>query len=325
MSVPQVLKVEDFETLRESFISDFFLPHAVKEVGEELASEMVAGLRSPNEVSALLLDCMVLYGQQNTRNENYKALQQFSATATDSEMIDLIVSRFSMKRQVIQQADNTVYPPKAAVMESDASLLLRYSLAPYGLATTGTRTGYRFHALTLGARPVISVEVESETVVNLRYQFSSTDGVERPKDAAPKMIEPNSGKVEVRILAFDGNGTANEGLISAVDTYLNRDDVAQETDEISVKSAAIIDHQIVLECSEVNEPGQLIERSALLTALKDYADKQHRLGGTIQRSKLDQIAHNHNASTVKIIQPVNDVVCDWFEAPYCTGVTLNVV
>ncbi|MBV7264318.1 hypothetical protein KCG43_20105 [Photobacterium sp. WH24] len=325
MSLPEILTVKSFDELRERFIEDIFLPHAIREVGPERADQIAQGLLAPNETAALLLDCMILYSQQNTRNENYKALQQFSQTATDSEMIDLIVGRLGIKRQVLEPADNSVFPPKSAVMESNASVLLRYSLAPYGLATTGTRTGYRFHSLTMGERPKITVEAESENVVLMRYEFQSTDGIERPRDAQARMIEANSGKVENRLLAFGGDGTASPELCAANLAYLTRDDIAQETDELSSLSADIIPYQIEIDCEEVSEPGQLIDREALSAALWNYASNQHALGGVkVLRSKIDQIAHNHNADSLVIVSPAADILAEWYQAPYCTGVTINV-
>ncbi|MCX8936232.1 baseplate J/gp47 family protein [Vibrio parahaemolyticus] len=324
VKVPDILTVEPFEVMRERFINDFFYPHAVKEVGEEMAQLLTTGLRSPNESAALLLDSMILFRQQETRNDNYKYLQNFSETATDSEMIDLVVSRLGLTRQVIQPADNTVFPPIPAVMESDASLLLRYSLAPYGLATTGTRTGYKFHAMTLGERPLITVYRESENVIIQRFEFTSTEGVTRPKDAEARMVTPNSGEVQIRVLSPIGDGSANQALQDAVLAYCSRPDVAQESDHITTASADINPYSIAIDAWEETAPTRLIDREGLNKALSDYAEEQHKLGGTIQRSRIDQIAHNHNATRLNILSPASDVACDWFEAPYCQGVTVNV-
>lgn len=324
MKAPDILTVEPFEVMRERFINDFFYPHAVKEVGAEMAKLLTTGLRSPNESAALLLDAMVLFRQQETRNDNYKYLQNFSETATDSEMIDLVVSRLGVKRQVIQPEDNTVFPPKAAVMESDTSLLLRYSLAPYGLATTGTRTGYKFHAMTLGERPLITVYRESASVIIQRFEFTSTEGITRPKDAEPRMVTPNSGEVQIRVLSPIGDGTADQALQDAVLAYCSRPDIAQESDYITTVSADINPYAIVIDAWEETAPTRLIDRVGLTQALNEYVEKQHKLGGEIQRSRIDQIAHNHNAKKLNIISPANDVLCDWFEAPYCQGVTVNV-
>lgn len=324
VNVPEILTVEPFEVMRERFINDFFYPHAEKEVGAEVAQMLTTGLRSPNESAALLLDAMILFRQQETRNDNYKYLQNFSETATDSEMIDLVVSRLNLTRQVIQPANNDVFPPIAAVMESDASLLLRYSLAPYGLATTGTRTGYKFHAMTLGERPLITVYRESENVIIQRFEFTPTEGVIRPKDAEARMLRPNSGEVQIRVLSPVGDGTAAQSLLDAVQTYCRRPDVAQESDYITAASADIIPCSIVIDAWEETAPTRLIEREGLNQALNQYAIEQHKLGGEIQRSRIDQIAHNYNAKKLSIISPASDVVCDWFEAPYCQGVTVNV-
>lgn len=321
-TTPDILKVKTFSELREQFIDGVFVPYATEQVGAETAEQIAAGLRSPNEAAALLLDCMVLYRQQETRNDNYLALQQFAGTVTDSEMIDLIVSKFNLERQVIEAADTSVFPAVEAVMESDESLLLRYSLAPYGLSTTGTRLGYKFHALTLGSEPLKSVEVESENVVVMRYEFQSTDGVERPKDADAKMVEPQTGNINIRVLSFDGDGSASAELCQAVEDYLSRDDIGQESDSITVESGEIVTFEIDIEVTEVSEPNKLIDQTALDAALTEYVNEQHVLGGRIQHSKINQIAHNYNAYEVVINQPVSDdIKCDWYQAPFCTGVT----
>lgn len=318
---PEILKVKPFSELREQFIKGVFIPYATSQVGGEMAQQLAAGLESPNECAALLLDCMILYRQQETRNDNYLALQQFSQTATDSDMIDLIVGRFQIERQVIEPADNSVFPPKAAVMESDESLLLRYSLAPFALATTGTRLGYRYHALTIGTEPLKSVEVESSNVVVMRYEFVNDDGVERPKDADARMLTPQSGEVSVRILSFQGDGQASQSLCDAVFNYLSRDDIGQESDTLTVDSAEIVTFEIDIEVMETPEPNKLVDRTALTNDLWDYVKKQHKLGGRIQHSKLDQIAHNHNADEIVIKKPVeSDLKCEWYQAPFCTGV-----
>lgn len=324
MTTPSILVVEPFETMRERFINESFYPYAKAQVGEDMAQQLTRALRSPNEAAAILLDVFIIFRQAEVRRDNHKALQQFSKTATESDAIDLIIGKYGMERQVIEPADPTAFPPKEAVMESNESVLLRYSLAPFGLSTTGTRTGYEFHALTLGARPLITVEVISETEIIQRYKFQSTDGIRRPKSAIARMIEKNSGKVEIRILSFDGDGVADASLIAAVNDYLNRPDIAQETDEITVKSADIIRYEIEIEVTEISEPNKLVDKTALDKALDDYAAEQHKLNGEIKRSRLDQISHNFKAHDVKIIKPESDIDCQWFEAPFCTGIVSNV-
>ena len=324
MNTPDLLKIQPFEKLRSEAITDVFLPYLTERVGAQQAKEVVRGLESPNEVSALLLDCMVLYKQKQDRKNNHKVKQLFSETATDSQMIELLVKRYNLKRQVLKPADESVFPIKPAVLETNESLLLRYALAPYGLATTGTRSGYKFHSLTLGERPLISVETESENVVLVRHEFTPTQGVKRPKDAAARMVRANSGEVEIRLLSSDGNGQASTALIDSVSAYVNRDDIAQETDTVTVKSADILNCEIEVEAKEISKPNQLVNRPALNKALKDYANAQHKLGGKIERSRLIQILHNHNAENPMIIKPQADLICDWYQAPYCIGITASV-
>lgn len=324
MMLPEILISETFKVMRERFINEFFIPHAIKSVGEVAANLMARGLRSPNETAALLLDAMILFRIQEVRNDNHKAKQFFSATVTDSAMVDLLVSHYGLKRQVIEEADLDAFPPKPAVMESDESLLLRYSLAPYGLSTTGTRTGYEFHALTIGERPLISVEAENPKLVVLRYEFRDSTGIKRPKSVKARMLEKNTGKVEVRILSWDNTGLADDELIKAVLDYITRPDIAQETDEITVKSAEILDYEINIKLKEVPEPNKLVDRDGLTKALIDYKNQQHKLEGEIKRSRLIQIAHNHNAEDVEILKPETDLSCEWYQAPFCTGINTSV-
>lgn len=324
-STPEILKVKPFSELRERFIDSIFIPYATRKVGKETAQKIALGLKSPNEVSALLLDCMVLYRQQETRNDNYLALQQFSETVSDSQMIELIVGRFGLHRQVISPANDSVFPPMPAVMESDESLLLRYSLAPFGLSSTGTRLGYKFHALTIGNSPLKKVEVESDNVVVMKYEFVNDDEVVRPKDANVRMEEPQTGLVNVRLLSFVGNGHASHELCESVKQYLSREDIGQETDTISVSSGEIVDFSIDIEVTETAEPNQLISKAELVEGLTRYVKDQHKLGGRIQHSKINQIAHNYNASEIVIREPREvNLKCEWYQAPFCTGVNVVV-
>ncbi|MDG3089128.1 baseplate J/gp47 family protein [Vibrio hannami] len=279
MTTPEILQAEPVESIKKRFIEQAFIPQAIQDVGEVKANLMAEGLQSTNETACVLLNAVALFRNQETRNDNYKGLQFFAETVTESDMVDLICSRNEIVRQVIQEADPNANPPKPEILESDKSMLLRNSLAPFGLATTGTREGYRFHALTVGERPLISVTSESENVVVVRYEFRPTDGIERPKSAEPRMVEPNSGKVELKILSRTGNGQASPELIQLVRDYLTRTDIAQETDELSVSGGEIIEYEIDLALTEIPKPNQLIDREGLNKRLAEYAEEQHILGG----------------------------------------------
>ncbi|CAH6982188.1 Baseplate_J domain-containing protein [Vibrio chagasii] len=320
----EIFTPEPFDTEREAAINDVFYPYLLERVGKDRADNIARGLRSPHETSALLLDCLVLYKQKQTRINNYSAKQLFSETVSNSKMIDLIVKRYGLERQVLEPEDTTTFPIKPAVLESNESLLLRYSLAPYGLSTTGTRTGYRFHCLTLGERPVITVSSEGENTVVVKYEFSSTQGIERPKDADVRTTEPYSGKVQARVLSHAGSGQPSQALMKTVLEYLSRPDIAQETDELTVKGAEVVDYEIEIEAKEISKPNQLVNRAALNKALEQYAKEQHKLGGAIERTRLIQIVHNHNGETPQIIKPESDLICEWFQAPFCVGISTNV-
>ena len=168
----------------------------------------------------------------------------FRKFVTESDMVDLIALQYNLKRQTLVPEDTSVHPPQPAVMESNEDLLKRFDLAAYQFHTTGTRMGYRFHALTLDERPKITLKSE-QNVVTVQYEFP-TETVSNPvKDAQPRMVEPNSGKVANAILSRETpTGEPSQALLDRVEAYLNRDDIAQESDEISVKAPVFKDYTI---------------------------------------------------------------------------------
>ncbi|MYM61637.1 hypothetical protein GTG28_20765 [Vibrio sp. OCN044] len=319
MKAPDIFKMEDFETKRAKFLS-FAREEAKKEKDFVFAQELVDTLENPSEALSWWTDLVIRWTQENERENNYKALQQFAQTATEDEAIDLICLRYDVKRQVIQEEDKNAVPPKPLIMESNESMLLRYALAPHGLSTTGTRMGYKFHSLNVGHRPHITVESISETEIVMRFKFSTELQHLRPKDAEARTPEKNSGKIDNYILGWANDGTPSGELIDAVHHYITRPDIAQETDDVTTKAAKIKRYKIRLRVTEHNEPTKLIDRPNFEKALRQYAKDNHRLGHDVLCSVLDQIAHNHKARTVEILEPTANVDCDWNEAAFCESV-----
>ncbi|CAM3934153.1 baseplate J/gp47 family protein [Vibrio aquimaris] len=324
MKTPDIFKVEDFATLRAKFV-EFVRTNAEAERDTAFAESMVETLENPSEALAWWTDQVIRWTQHNTRENNYGALQQFAQTATEDDAIDLVCARLGVERQVIQKEDLTAVPPKPLIKESNESMLLRYALAPHSLSTTGTRMGYKFHSLNVGHKPLITVESVSETEILLRFKFSESLSQLRPKDAEARTPQPNTGKIDNHILSWEGDGTPSAELIESVHSYITRPDIAQETDEVSTKAATIKRYQIHLRVTEHNEPTRLIERAEFESALRQYASDNHRLDHDVLRSVLDQIAHNHKAKTVEVVEPSNDVLCDWKEAAYCESVRVDYV
>ena len=319
---PDILKPSNFDEKKSEFLQRFF-EHAASEVGEQQAQQMLDAIDSPNSVSALLVDTFILYRNADERDTNSDACQNFAGLATDSQMIDLVCKRLNVERQEWVPEDNTTYPPTPAVMESNDSLLLRYSIAPYSLATTGTRLGYKFHALTPNVKPLIEVVSLSSKQVQVIYTFPDGTPQSEIKDASARQMEPNTGKVMLTLLGHDGDGSVSKAQIDKVITYCKREDIAQETDELHGQSANIQRYTLSVDATEDPEPHKWIDRNALNAALVAYTKQQHRLEGEVLPSVIDQIFHNHGATSLVVNSP-SIITCDDYSAPYCEAINVNV-
>lgn len=322
--VPQAFTTPDFETLLSNYKQHVIEYVAAKDPDNREA--VTEALNNEGELLAQVLEALMTKRLAEKREDNHQALQMFRRFVTESEMVDLLALQYNLKRQTIEPADNSVFPPKPAVMESDEDLLRRFDLAPYQFHTTGTRMGYKFHALTLDERPTISIET-TETGVLMRYDFHD---VERPapvKDAFARMLEPHSGRVEVAVLSRESErGDASSALLTRVENYLNRDDIAQESDHVTTRSARIRPYTIEATLYTDGRPSNDVSVEQSEKALRQFADDNHRLSRRIERLLIGNALYSMLPQPVRVElnQPAADVVCDWDEAPWCEEVIVHV-
>ncbi|MFA0690627.1 baseplate J/gp47 family protein [Vibrio splendidus] len=322
MSKPKAFVEPTFEALLKEYI-DFAVGYVASD-NQEQAQSLREALENNSELAAQLVQSFVMKRIGEIREQNYWALQMFRQFVTESDMVDLLALQYQLKRQVLVPADDSVFPPKPALMESNESLLQRFDLAPYQFHTTGTRAGYRFHALTLDERPTITVDSEEEAVV-MRFEFPKEATPNPVKDAAARTTEPNSGKVTVALVSRENiDGTASAELISRASTYLNRDDIAQESDELTVKSGTPKPYKMNVVVYTGGDPSNDISKADAQAAATLFADKAHKLEGRVDRLELGHVFYSLNAKRVVINEPLQDVVCSWDEMPYCTEVVIHV-
>lgn len=319
---PKAFQEPDFETLLNEYIN-FAVEHCAAS-DKEKAVYLQEALTNDSELLAQVLQALVLKYIADTREKNYWALQMFRKFVIESDMVDLIALQYNLKRQVLQPADTSVFPPKPAVLESNDDLLRRFDLAPYQFHTTGTRSGYRFHALTLDERPVIKIESDTDAVV-VRYEFPKSAQPALVKDAQARMTEPNSGKVAVALLSRETtNGIPSDELLERASKYLNRDDIAQESDEITTKAARLKPYKINVVLYTGADPNNHITRAQAQQTATDFAERKHRFEEVIDVEEIGHEFYKLGVKRVKVLEPSSDVVCQWDEAPYCTEVTIDV-
>lgn len=322
MSVPEAFTIPNFEDLFAEFKQaavDY-----IAQTDSDKAASLEQAFTNEAELLSQVTASFIIKHQAMLREQNYWAVQMFRKFVTESNMVDLLAMQYGLIRQTVKEADDLVFPPVEAEMESNEDLLRRFDLAPYQFHTTGTRQGYKFHALTLDARPYITIESE-ETAVTMRFEFPTNQQPVPVKDAAARMLEPNSGKVEVAILSRENtDGTASDELLERVSTYLNRDDIAQESDDITVKSVIPKAYTIEAVCYTDGDPNNDVSQEDAVTAVQAFVDSQQKLEGRIDRLELGHVLYDLGYSRVELSSPIADVVCNWDGAPYCSEVIINV-
>ncbi|UIP28891.1 baseplate J/gp47 family protein [Photobacterium sp. TLY01] len=322
MNIPNAFQVPDFETLLAEYKQ-----HAIDYLTQkdsDKAAEVAEAFANESELLAQITQAFVLKRIAEIREQNYWALQMFRKFVTDSDMVDLLALQYNLKRQVLEPADDSVFPPVPAVMESDNDLLRRFDLAPYQFHTTGTRMGYKFHALTLDERPTITLTTEPHALV-MRYDFPNLTRPMPVRDAVAKTLIPHSGQVHIAVLSRESpDGTASDALLNRVSGYLNRDDIAQESDELIVQSARAKPYRIEATLITGGDPLHAVSPNEAKAAAQAFADSVQQLGGFVDRLKLGDVLYSLSPKRVILQNPADDIECEWDEAPYCTEIVIHV-
>lgn len=325
LPVPTLLKTPDFKDLYPEFKAEML--NALKDIAPDDVEDVAETLENNAEILTKFMQACTIVFQNHYRRWNETAKQMFGMYATDEQMVDTIVSEMGLTRFELERGDPNAFPPVPPVLESNEQLLTRYYLAMFALATTGTRNGYRFHAMTLGGMPEMTIESPEENVVVVTYRFNEHEMSGKTKDARFKQRAPNTGQVDGYILAHDGDGTASQELLDASLEYMLSDSVAQETDEIALYSSNIKHWSLDAIVYIPSGPDHDVVKTAVQAAARQYGKDQHKQAGEIDRSMIDHKlleATNGSGLRVEIISPAENFTCDHTGAPYLESVNIKV-
>ena len=291
LAEPSIVTVDAFEDLLAEFKT--FVVEYVGARSPETAAKLKASLENESELLTLALEAFCVRLQIHERKYNARIKQMLAWWATGSNL-DARLADMGLERQLLDPGDPAAYPPVAPVYESDDDARLRYYLAPHAPAA-GSRMQYRREVFTLGERPVVKVDTH-----------------------AP-------GEVMVTVLAREGDGTASEELLEGVREHFARPDVRPETDRVTVQGAHIKNYKIRVVARINAGPDSGLTKVAAQQQLQAYAQSCHRLEGRVDPSWIDYTLHNAGAVQLEILEPVEPIVTTAFEAPWCTGVEVEVL
>lgn len=320
---PDVLKVAGTEA--ELAALKTIVLDIVQRLRPDDAAEVAATLENDAELASIVLQAcaQVLTVRERRLNDKIRSILMLWAKGSN---LDARVGELGVKRQIIKKGDSSAYPPVPDEFESDEDVLIRALLAPFGFGTTGSELGYQFHAMTLGERPVITVNSPVEGEITLTYTFPETSRTAEVKDARARMAAPETGKMNIWILSRAGDGTPSAELLQAETDYLNRADVRLGTDTLTVLPATIVPYQIHVRLHGSRWPGGEVDVTPVEQLLGDYAEGIHRLQTYVDPGHIDHLCRlPQTVSRAEVLQPAAPIQCAVNEAPYCTGITVEVV
>lgn len=317
---PAIVEVPPFEQMLATFKA-VTIAH-VAESDPALSERIRATLESESELFTKLVEVATVMLQTERRHRN-EQIKQMLAWWAEGSNLDAKVADLGLQRQTITEGDPSAFPPVPAVKEDDESLRLRHFLAPYSFSVAGPRLAYQFHAMTLSARPQISVATPEEGVVTVTYRLPSGTLAGKVKDAVGKRTAP--GKVRVALLSREGDGTPSEALLDEARAHFARDDVAPATDEVTVTAADIANWQCRAVIYINRGPDPSVVHQQAIKNVQRYADEQHRIEGFIERSALGTELHNAGAVRIELEMPAESLAAADFTAPYCTGIEIEVL
>lgn len=318
LAEPEIVKVEQFETLLEEFKAETLA--YIQERDPEKAARVAESLENDGELLSLLLQAMTVRLQTHERRWNAR-IKQMLAWWAEGTNLDARLADMGLERRVISPGNPNAFPPVPAENEPDGDARIRYYLAPHAPAA-GSRLQYRREAMTLGERAKVSVQAPTANQVVVTYTFAADSMAARVKDANGRQTAP--GQVAVTVLAREGDGTPSAALLEAVRTHFARDDVCPETDLVTVQGAEIVRYQIRAVVYINAGPDSALTKEQAEAALAAYAAERHILEGYVDPSRIDYVLHAAGAERLELLEPILPIECTASQAPFCEGVEIEV-
>lgn len=318
LAEPEIVKVEQFETLLEEFKAETLAYIQARD--PEKAARVAESLENDGELLSLLLQAMTVRLQTHERRWNAR-IKQMLAWWAEGSNLDARLADMGLERRIISEGNPNAFPPVPAEEESDADARIRYYLAPHAPAA-GSRLQYRREAMTLGERATVTVEAPTANQVVVTYTFGADSMAAKVKDANGRQTAP--GEVAVTVLARAGDGTPPADLLEAVRRHFARDDVRPETDLVNVQAAEIVRYRIRAIVYINTGPDAALTKSQAEAALATYAAERHILEGYVDPSRIDYVLHAAGAERLELLEPLAPIECTASQAPFCEGVEIEV-
>lgn len=272
---------------------------------ESIFSEMISDLVARDSTFTALVESdpafkileVCAYREVLLRQRVNEAAQSVMLAYALGADLDQIAARYGVTRLLITAEDLTTTPPTPAVYEGDEEFRNRTLLSLEGFTTAGSRGSYIFHALS-----------------------ASGDCKDVGLPATPLV----PGRVDVAILSRTGTGVPPQSTLDAVASALSAEDVRPLCDTVAVQAASVVNYTVQAALTLYPGSAQAQVLAAAQSGVEALVLDCHKLGRDVTRSALFAALHVPGVQNVALVNPTNDLVNGWNQAPYCTGISVVV-
>lgn len=283
LPAPEVVETLDFETIYSERKARLISLYPIAQ-----QAEVMRTLELESEPISILLQENA-YREMGLRQRVNDAARSLMLAYAKGKTLEHLGALLDVPRLVVTPATED----SEAVMESDEDLRKRIQLAPEGFSTAGPEGAYIVLAL-------------------------QADG--RVLDAAAS--SPLPGSVLVTVLSREGDGTASDEVLAAVNAAVNAQDARPLTDKVTVLSAEILGYEIEATLYTFPGPDAGVVLQEARTRLDAYVDQCHRLGREVVVSGLHAALHVSGVERVELTKPAANIAISRTQAPYCTAIAL---
>lgn len=287
------------------------VPNAIEEIDAEaiIAARMASfqefadAAGFPYDVGGLETDPIKIdqeahaYRETLLRSRVNSAVRAVLPAYAQGADLDAIVARANVQRLVLVEAEDNP-PDNVPIMETDRALLLRY-LTTYGRPAAGSDDGIITRVLE--AAPALWDVLP----------------------AGPK-FHGMAGHVTIYLLT-EGGITTPVDTIDRVRDALEKPDAMPITDVWNVAAALLHPYAATLRVTVPPGPIHAEVAAAAKAAVERVVAARYAIGADVWLSVLAGAAYVANVERVEVLSPAADIITDYRTAPFCTGVTIQVV
>lgn len=279
-------------------------PKAVEEVSfEEILNDKKDKLKKALEVEELdesdpsvaILEVGAYYlGMQ--RHRLNKCLLSVMIDFSEGADLDNLARLYGLERKLIKKENKDVSPAIPAVYEEDDDLRKRILEAPRGFSVAGPRASYVYYGKLAD---------------------------DRVKDVSALSEEPM--EVDIYVLSYEGNGTADANLVAKVQESLRADCFRPMGDKVVAHPCEVIEFSLDIDIAF--KIGGIVEKPAIIDQisanLKNYFETEHKIGGLISLAAIYSGCYLEHVADVKINSPKENIRCSNKQAPFCVDIRIS--